>query len=138
MKILLFIFLTPFVVLQAQEDYLYILENSRGSIIRMNTDGDLESMHGDRLSRLSDIEFDPVEQKIYWLNPKSRFENCRKGELLRADVNGSNVELVLESDLLYDPDRFTVDLALDISNDKVYVLVDGDILKIDMISHEIM
>lgn len=93
---------------------LYWIERSNGTIHRSNLDGSQaeEVITESDFLRINDVEIDTANEKIYWSVQKA--ENDAVPGIYRAEMDGGNVELVIEAL----PDLLT----LDINQDKLYWL----------------
>ncbi len=64
----------------------------------------------------SRIEVDTVNEKLYWINQKSSFINDRRANLMRSDLDGANIENLIENPEIERP----FGLAIDVENGNLY------------------
>ena len=115
----------------SQDGYLYYLGLGQEELLRMDSTGMPEALLKGRLSGSADIHFNSYDEKIYWVVGNAEFQECVPGRLYRANRDGSDIELVYESDLFK---YRSIRLAFDGPNNKMYWALAYSLFELDLLS----
>lgn len=91
---------------------------------RAQFDGTNEEVINDESSSAKGIAVDPENEKVYWV------DLANDGEILRANLDGSNAESLVAGEEDGDTDG-VLDIALDQENEKMYWVKTGAVMRAD-------